>query len=70
VQFGHSAPISGSGTTLLLLIKAIYMSKEIRKILVADDDEDILDAVKMILLHNGYNVVTTVDGRKVKGLIN
>jgi DNA-binding response OmpR family regulator len=36
------------------------------KILVIDDDPDILDAVKMILESQGYNVVTACDG--IEGL--
>ena len=36
------------------------------KILVVDDDPDILDAVTMILESQGYNVVTARDG--VEGL--
>lgn len=38
------------------------------KILVVDDDPDILDAVAMILESQGYNVVTARDG--LEGLAN
>lgn len=36
-----------------------------KKILVADDDPAIVDAVQMILALQGYVVETTVDGRQV-----
>ena len=39
-----------------------------KKILVVDDDPDILDAVNMILESQGYQVVTAHDG--VEGLAN
>jgi len=40
----------------------------VRKILVVDDDPDILDAVTMILESQGYQVATARDG--VEGLAN
>ncbi len=36
-----------------------------RKILVADDDPAICDAVKFMLEEEGYNVSTTVDGETI-----
>ncbi len=41
------------------------MSEKKKKILVADDDPAILDAVKIILEDEGYEVDTTVDGETV-----
>ncbi len=40
-------------------------TKPKKKILVADDDASIVDAIKMILEDEGYDVDTTVDGETV-----
>ena len=39
-----------------------------KKILVADDDASILDAISLILQETGYDVVTTNDGNTVRNL--
>lgn len=39
-----------------------------KKILVADDDVDILEAIRMILEEEGYAVDTTVSGSEVQSL--
>lgn len=36
-----------------------------KKILVCDDDESILDAVKIVLRNNNYNVNTISSGKKI-----
>lgn len=36
-----------------------------KKILVCDDDESILDAVKIVLRNNNYNVSTVSSGKKI-----
>lgn len=40
-------------------------AKKPKKILVADDDPAILDAIQIILEDEGYDVLTTVDGETV-----
>lgn len=40
-------------------------TKKKKKILIADDDPAILDAVSLLLQDEGYDVVTTVDGATV-----
>jgi two-component system KDP operon response regulator KdpE/two-component system response regulator MprA len=39
-----------------------------KKILVADDDPGIVDVMQILLEDNGYAVITTMDGKKVKTL--
>ena len=39
-----------------------------KKILVADDDTGIVDAMQILLEDEGYDVITTLDGEKVMGL--
>lgn len=39
-----------------------------KKILIADDDPDILDAMKMMLEMEGYDVMTTLDGERVASM--
>lgn len=39
-----------------------------KKILVADDDPAIVDVMQILLEDDGYNVITTMDGEKVKTL--
>jgi CheY-like chemotaxis protein len=41
------------------------MSKQKKKILVADDDPSILEAIQLILEDEGYEVVTTVNGETI-----
>jgi DNA-binding response OmpR family regulator len=41
------------------------MSTIPKKIMIADDDPGIVDAVEMLLEFEGYNVTTTVDGSTV-----
>ncbi|TSD67475.1 response regulator [Inquilinus sp. KBS0705] len=41
------------------------MSQQQKKIMIADDDPGIIDAVAMLLEFEGYDVTTTVDGRTV-----
>ncbi|PWK77312.1 two-component system KDP operon response regulator KdpE/two-component system response regulator MprA [Mucilaginibacter oryzae] len=38
------------------------MSKKNKKIMIADDDPGIVDAVEMLLEFEGYDVVSTLDG--------
>lgn len=42
----------------------------IKRILIADDNADILDSVKMMLEDEGYAVDTTISGTEVKNLSN
>ena len=39
-----------------------------KKILVADDDQGIIDVMQILLEDDGYEVITTLDGKKVKVL--
>lgn len=39
-----------------------------KTILVADDDEAIVEAMQMLLEDDGYNVITTLNGKEVKML--
>ncbi|MEP7252289.1 MAG: response regulator transcription factor [Ginsengibacter sp.] len=39
-----------------------------KKILVADDDQGIVDVMQILLEDDGYEVITTLDGKKVKAL--
>ena len=39
-----------------------------KKILVADDDPGIVDVMQILLEDDGYEVITTMDGRKIKTL--
>ncbi len=39
-----------------------------KTILVADDDLAIVEAMQMLLEDDGYNVITTLDGKEVKKL--
>lgn len=39
-----------------------------KRIMVADDDAAIVDAIRMILEFGGYEVITVKDGRKVLGM--
>lgn len=39
-----------------------------KTILVADDDEAIVEAMQMLLEDDGYAVITTIDGKNVKKL--
>ncbi len=39
-----------------------------KKILVADDDPGIVDVMQILLEDDGYAVITTLDGKKVKTL--
>ncbi len=41
-----------------------------KKILVADDDPGIVDVMQILLEDDGYAVITTLDGKKVKPLCN
>ena len=41
-----------------------------KKILIADDDHDILEAMKMMLEMEGYDVVTTHNGKHVANMLN
>lgn len=41
------------------------MSVKRKKIMIADDDPGIVDAIEMLLEFEGYNVITTVDGSTV-----
>jgi DNA-binding response OmpR family regulator len=41
-----------------------------KKVLVVDDDPDILDAIQMILLSSGFDPVTTTNGEEVYQKIN
>jgi CheY-like chemotaxis protein len=46
------------------------MNEQRKKIIVADDDPDILDILKMILeVVGGYEVITTTNGESVYGLL-
>jgi DNA-binding NtrC family response regulator len=36
--------------------------KDIKTVLVVDDDPDIRESIKMVLEVNGYNVITAIDG--------
>lgn len=45
-----------------MLQKAKFLME---KVLVVDDDEDILDVVSIILTSQGYKVITEADGGKV-----
>src|SRR4051794_10942099 len=42
----------------------------IKRIMVADDDAAILDATTMMLEMEGYEVISTLDGRKVVEMTN
>ena len=44
------------------------MAKEKMKIMVADDDPGILDALMIMLVDAGYDVVTTVNGLTVRDI--
>ncbi|MEP7233456.1 MAG: response regulator [Ginsengibacter sp.] len=39
-----------------------------KKILVADDDPGIVDVMQILLEDDGFSVITTMDGKKVKTL--
>jgi DNA-binding response OmpR family regulator len=41
-----------------------------KKIMIAEDDDGILDAMKIMLEMHGYEVVTTIDGRAVLDLLD
>jgi CheY-like chemotaxis protein len=41
-----------------------------KKVMVAEDDIDILEAVQMILEDAGYEVTTTVDGKTIQDVQN
>lgn len=41
------------------------MSEKPKKIMIADDDPGIVDAIEMLLEFEGYNVSSTVDGSTV-----
>ncbi len=41
----------------------------IRKILIVDDDEGIVDALKLILTEEGYSVATAYKGEEVYGTV-
>jgi DNA-binding response OmpR family regulator len=41
------------------------MTSKHKKIMIADDDPAIVDAVEMLLEFEGYEVITTVDGANV-----
>ena len=43
--------------------------QKMKLVLVADDDPAILDALKMLLEFDGYQVVTTKDGAEVPMLV-
>jgi two-component system alkaline phosphatase synthesis response regulator PhoP len=43
---------------------------KMKKILLADDDEGIVDALSIILEVNGYEVEATLDGSKVTGMLD
>lgn len=44
-------------------------TSSIKKILVADDDPAIVDAIRFMLEEAGYTVETTIDGEKVLNMI-
>lgn len=46
----------------------MHKKSDTKKILVADDDPAIVDAIQMMLETVGYDVATTVDGKTVKDL--
>jgi DNA-binding response OmpR family regulator len=46
------------------------MSQRQKKIMIADDDPGIVDAVEMILEFEGYEVTSTVDGTTVLDMSN
>ena len=39
-----------------------------KTILVADDDQGIVDVMQILLEDDGYDVITTMDGKKVKAM--
>ncbi|MEO6288538.1 MAG: response regulator transcription factor [Ginsengibacter sp.] len=39
-----------------------------KKILVADDDPGIVDVMQILLEDDGYEVITTMDGKKIRAL--
>ncbi|WP_454801894.1 response regulator [Mucilaginibacter phyllosphaerae] len=41
------------------------MNEKVKKIMIADDDPGIVDAVEMLLEFEGYDVTSTVDGSTV-----
>jgi CheY-like chemotaxis protein len=43
--------------------------KPMKKIMIADDDPAILDAMELLLVDEGYDVITASDGSSVKKLI-
>ena len=51
--------------------KNLIMNEARKKIIVADDDQDILDILKMILeVIGGYEVIVTTDGESVYELLD
>jgi DNA-binding response OmpR family regulator len=46
----------------------MYMQQQMKKILVVDDDPDILDALQLILEYAGYTVMTTEKGEYAENL--
>jgi CheY-like chemotaxis protein len=55
---------------LIWLLNKLSMNEQRKKIIVADDDPDILDILKMILeVVGGYEVITTTNGESVYGLL-
>ena len=46
------------------------MSKLQSRILIIDDDRDILDTLQTLLEHEGYDVVTCIDGQQAREQIN
>lgn len=46
------------------------MDKKLKKILIADDDPAIVDALAFMLKETGYQVITTVNGSSVPELYN
>src|SRR3569623_933902 len=57
-MYGTIIVISTLNITLILRITSIYM----RRIIVVDDNEDILEIIKLILEGYDYEVVTLADG--------
>jgi DNA-binding response OmpR family regulator len=58
--------IAVSKFIICLLAAAIFMmTSKHKKIMIADDDPAIVDAVEMLLEFEGYEVTTTIDGATV-----
>lgn len=50
------------------ILNDVNMKRSRRSILVADDDPGIVDALQMILEYEGYDVMTTLDGKMIYSL--